>query len=125
MIAEKIIELLDKVNSKEILLTGGVTNNTAVIKFLEDRLESVVVSEHANTFEAVGAAFYALQRKTPHSLNNKKLFSITRSSFDTHPPLRDAFPWFIQKTTKDRDSACSTMCSWPGCRLYHQQRQYS
>lgn len=91
MIAEKIIELLEKVNSKEILLTGGVTNNTAVIKFLEDHLGSVIISEHANTFEAVGAAFYALQRKTPHSLNNKKLFSITRSSFDTHPPLRDAF----------------------------------
>lgn len=91
MIADKVIELLEKVNSKEILLTGGVTNNTAVIKFLEDRLESAVISEHANTFEAVGAAFYALQKKTRHFLNNnKKLFSTAKSSFCLHPPLRNA-----------------------------------
>lgn len=89
MIADKVTELLEKVNSKEILLTGGVTNNTAVIKFLEDRLESVVISEYANTFEAIGAAFYALQKKTRHSLNNKIMFSTTRSSFDLHPPLRN------------------------------------
>lgn len=90
MIADKVTELLEKINSKEILFTGGVTNNTAVIKFLEDRLESVVISEHANTFEAIGAAFYALQNKTRHFLNNKKMFSTTKSSFDLHPPLRNA-----------------------------------
>jgi predicted CoA-substrate-specific enzyme activase len=110
MIADKIIELLEKVNCKEILLTGGVTNNTAVIKFLEDRLESVVVSEHANTFEAIGAAFFALQKKTNHLLNNKSLFFTARSSFDLHPPLRDAFSLVQFKKTQKIEIQSDQTC---------------
>lgn len=111
MIADKVIELLEKVNSsKEILLTGGVTNNTAVMKFLEDHLESVVISKHANTFEAIGAAFYALQKKTPHLLNTKRLFSSARSSFDHHPPLRDALSLVQFKKPQKVELQSSQQC---------------
>lgn len=90
MMADKVMELLEKAECKNILVTGGVTQNTAVMKQLKDRLKTIVIANHASTFEAIGAAFYALQKKHRYTLNKKKKFNTVKTSFEQHPPLNKA-----------------------------------
>ncbi len=108
MMADKVIELLEKIDNKHILLTGGVTQNTAVMKYLKDRLKMVEIAEYASTFEAVGAAIYALQKRIDHSLNSKKKFTTVKSSFQIHPPLKNAasLVLFKKPQTADQHSPC-------------------
>jgi predicted CoA-substrate-specific enzyme activase len=71
-IASRSISLLRRVGIKDqITFTGGVTRNTAMIKALEDKLETKLnVSDDSHYMGALGAALFALDyiraSRAPH-----------------------------------------------------------
>lgn len=69
-IASRSMALLRRVGIEDkITFTGGVTRNVAMVKALEDRLETKLnVSEEAHYMGALGAALFALD----HILNSRK-----------------------------------------------------
>ena len=69
-IASRSMALLRRVGIEDkITFTGGVTRNVAMVKALEDRLETKLnVGEEAHYMGALGAALFALD----HILNSRK-----------------------------------------------------
>ncbi len=94
MMANKIIELTAKVPHKSAIVIGGVTKNKAMLRFLDDHFESILIPEEAAYFEAVGAAVFAFENESVQ-LNKQKLFVGGHSSFTFHKPLED----FTSKVT--------------------------
>jgi len=88
MIAEKALEILGCGPRKDILIVGGVTNNAYVVRKLRQRIENLVIPPHAEVFEALGAAVYALQEECAHSGSIALVPEGT--SFSLLPPLGEA-----------------------------------
>ncbi|MBW2992482.1 activase, partial [Candidatus Woesearchaeota archaeon] len=63
MMAGKVIELLQHLKKENVIIVGGVTENSYVIKRLREKIKGLVIPENANVFEAIGAAVYALENK--------------------------------------------------------------
>ncbi len=87
MIADKVLDLLEKNGMRDILAVGGVTNNRAIVNILERKIENFSVHEHADVFEALGAAFYAFNNKTVINTSSKNIFQTTTVTFDTLPAI--------------------------------------
>ena len=92
MMANKILELLKKVERENVMVTGGTTHNQMMIAYLRQEIPGLIVPEEAPYFEALGAALWALEHETrplsgtrPHDPNT--LFRSDITSFDTLPPL--------------------------------------
>jgi predicted CoA-substrate-specific enzyme activase len=89
MMADKILELLKKVERKNIMITGGSARNRMMIEYLRDQISGLIVPEEAPYFEALGAALWALDHQTMPFPKVSKLFRIDVASFDMLPPLQD------------------------------------
>jgi len=89
MMAGKILELLKKVERKNIMITGGTARNQMMIEFLGQEISGLIVPEEAPYFEALGAALWALENETAKFPKISELFSANATSFDTLLPLRD------------------------------------
>ncbi|MBN1577780.1 MAG: hypothetical protein JW913_14565 [Chitinispirillaceae bacterium] len=87
MMADKVMDLLEKVERPVVLAVGGVTNNLVVMGYLRERLGTVTVPAHADVFEALGAACYALKNKCGASIRLDNIFKDERSSFMFLPPI--------------------------------------
>lgn len=85
MMAEKVKELLKSIPKKDIILVGGVTNNSVVMDVLKKEIDGIFVPKEAGYFEALGAALYAMKNKIEFS----KKYSLREegSSFTYLPPL--------------------------------------
>ncbi|MFP4242521.1 MAG: acyl-CoA dehydratase activase, partial [Chitinispirillaceae bacterium] len=92
MMAEKILDLMEKVPLKRIIATGGVTRNSVIMEMLKERMEDLFIPDFADTFEAVGAAYYGLLQKTTMGINKKTLFSEGKVSFNTLAPIKNGKP---------------------------------
>jgi predicted CoA-substrate-specific enzyme activase len=92
MMAEKILDLLEKVPNKRIIATGGVTHNAVIMDMLKGGVEELYIPEFADCFEAVGAAFYALSNKTPLGLDKERIFVDGGTSFSQLPPIEMGKP---------------------------------
>jgi len=92
MMAEKILDLLEKVPNKRIIATGGVTHNAVIMDMLRPHVEELYIPEFADCFEAVGAAFYALVNKTPLGLDKERIFVDGGTSFSQLPPIEMGKP---------------------------------
>jgi len=92
MMAEKILDLLEKVPNKRIIATGGVTHNAVIMDMLRPHVDELYIPEFADCFEAVGAAFYALINKTPLGLNREHVFVEGGTSFSQLPPIEMGRP---------------------------------
>ncbi|MFH1436296.1 MAG: acyl-CoA dehydratase activase, partial [Pseudomonadota bacterium] len=108
MIAEKIMDLLEKVDRKRVMAVGGVTKNTVVMDKLRGMVESLYIPEAADCFEALGAACFALAGNVALDLKRDDLFREGVSSFTYLPPIRDAeslvtFESFNKDTAKQGD----------------------
>ncbi len=88
MIAGKIIELVAKFPYNNVLVVGGTALNTAVIKYLKQKIKNVHVPKEAPYFEALGAAICALEKGKP--INKDDLFYKGRSSFTFLEPLKNS-----------------------------------
>ena len=87
MMAGKILELLKKVDRRNIMITGGTALNRMMVNYLQQTLPDLIVPQQAPYFEALGAALWALDHDTRPFPGYSRLFAADISSFDTHPPL--------------------------------------
>lgn len=110
MMAEKVLELLERVNTKKILATGGVTNNSVVMKLLENRVDKLTIPPNADVFEALGAAWYAKENSVTTVVDTDNLFRENRSSFMLLPPLSKGEQLVTFKESHRGDAKASDEC---------------
>jgi predicted CoA-substrate-specific enzyme activase len=89
MMANKILELLKRVERRNLMLSGGTARNRMMIEYLKQDIPGLIVPEEAPYFEALGAALWALEHETAAFQGLENLFHSEISSFDTLPPLND------------------------------------
>ena len=89
MMANKILELLKKVERKNIIITGGAARNHMMIECLREEIPGLIVPDEAPYFEALGAALWGLEHETNTLTGISELLSTEVSSFDTLPSLKD------------------------------------
>ena len=89
MMANKILELLKKVERRNLMLSGGTARNRMMIEYLKQDIPGLIVPEEAPYFEALGAANWALEHETAAFPGLANLFNEEISSFDRLPPLKD------------------------------------
>jgi predicted CoA-substrate-specific enzyme activase len=89
MMANKILELLKKVERRNLMITGGTALNRMMIEYLRQEIPGLIVPPEAPYFEALGAALWALEHPTNVYPGHQKLFVAGAASFDRLPPLQD------------------------------------
>jgi predicted CoA-substrate-specific enzyme activase len=92
MMAEKVVDLLEKSDRKDVIAVGGVTANRVVMDRLRARVDRLVIPEDAECFEALGAAYHALVGRVRLGLGpaGEGLFRERATSFTFLPPIRTA-----------------------------------
>jgi len=91
MMAGKIIELLKKVKPKKILVTGGVSQNSVVMKFLREVYPKIYVTPEAPYFEALGALMWA-EKNASAVEPGTNLVKSSHSSYPFLSGLQEALP---------------------------------
>ncbi|RMF10862.1 MAG: activase [Candidatus Neomarinimicrobiota bacterium] len=100
MMAQKVLELAKATPLRRVMLIGGTTRITAMVKVLEEEIESLTIPEEATYFEALGSALYALTNDCrPWGQVRNRLFRSRRTRFDFHPPLQE---WMDRVTFKSQ-----------------------
>ncbi len=89
MMANKVLELLKKVDRKNIMVVGGCSRNRMMIHYLQAEIDNLIVPDQAPYFEALGAALWALQHPTRRFPKTAGLLKGRSVSFDTLPCLKD------------------------------------
>ncbi len=89
MMANKILELLKKVDRRNIMVTGGTALNHTMIEYLQKDIPGLIVPQEAPFFEALGAALWALENRTSPYPGLSNLLMAEVASFDNLPPLQD------------------------------------
>ncbi|RTZ96870.1 MAG: activase [Deltaproteobacteria bacterium] len=89
MMANKVLELLKKVDRRDIMVTGGTAQNQMMIAYLKQEIPGLIVPEEAPCFEALGAALWALENDTRDFPGQDQLFLNEQATFDTLSPLVD------------------------------------
>lgn len=89
MMADKVLELLKKVERKNIMITGGTARNQMMIESLRKKIPGLVVPPEAPYFEALGAALWGLEHKTNKFPGMSELLLNKSTSFSRLPPLRN------------------------------------
>jgi len=110
MMASKIVELLKKVERKNIMITGGTARNQMMIERLNEKIPGLIVPEEAPYFEALGAALWGLEHETDGLTGISELFSSEAGSFDTLPPLQDFSQMVEFKTIKKGEIRSGDTC---------------
>ena len=101
MMANKILELLKKIDRKNIMVTGGTARNRMMIEFLRQQMPGLIVPAEAPYFEALGAALWALENETAVFSDKAKLFHSGTTPFDTLLPLLD-FKYTVEFKTIEK-----------------------
>ena len=104
MMADKVLELLKKVEKRNIMVTGGTARNQMMIDYLRGEIPGLVVPELAPCFEAVGAALWAVENATLPFPGMDRLFATEAASFDRLPALGD-FEHMVTFKSVDRSPA--------------------
>ena len=92
MMADKVLDLLEKVRTKNVVVVGGVVKNAVVMDLLRKKIDHLIIPDHAEVFEALGAAYFALVNKSEWKLDSRHLFKADTTSFDTLAPLSQGAP---------------------------------
>ncbi len=87
MMANKILELLKKVDRKNIMVAGGTAQNQVMIEYLRQEIPGLIVPPEAPYFEALGAALWALENETTPYPGRSNLLLTEVATFDNLPPL--------------------------------------
>ena len=87
MMAGKILELLKKIEKRNIMITGGTVQNHMMVTYLRQEIPGLIVPEMGPYFEAMGVALWALENKTIPIRNTNAIFKTGLSSFQSLPPL--------------------------------------
>ncbi len=105
MMANKILELLKKVDRRNIMITGGTAHNQMMIAYLRQEIPGLIVPEEAPYFEALGTALWALEHETAplSSISPEQLFKSEMTSFNTLQRLGD-FENAVEFKSIERDN---------------------
>jgi predicted CoA-substrate-specific enzyme activase len=88
MIADKIADLIKDLPRERVMLVGGGSLNTAVVKILSRRFPSLTVPPAAAFYEAYGAAIWALTNECRSAPNDPaRIIRDADRSFSRHEPL--------------------------------------
>ena len=87
MMANKILELLKKVDRKNIMVAGGTAQNQVMIEYLRQEIPGLIIPPEAPYFEALGAALWALENETIPYPGRSNLLLTEVATFDNLPPL--------------------------------------
>lgn len=87
MMAGKILELLKKIEKRNIMITGGTVKNHMMVAYLQQEISGLLVPEMGPCFEALGAALWALENETIPVSKTKGIFKTGMTSFQSLPPL--------------------------------------
>ncbi|MFW5960426.1 MAG: acyl-CoA dehydratase activase, partial [Chitinivibrionales bacterium] len=90
MMADMIGELTGETKDKWILLIGGGTYNTFLIKVLRERCRKVEAGELSPFFEAYGAALNAADKRMVFDYQDFKEFNVNHFEQGFHPRLSNA-----------------------------------
>ncbi|MCD4657180.1 MAG: acyl-CoA dehydratase activase [Planctomycetes bacterium] len=106
MVAEKILELLQSLADRPILVVGGVTKNSYIMERLRQRIPEVVIPSEADYFEAFGAAICAYEKRIEFKKQVK--FESGRTNFTRLAPLSQAmdlveFKDFSYESAREND----------------------
>ena len=110
MMANKILELLKKVERRNLMVTGGSARNLMMIEYLRQEIPGLIVPEEAPYFEALGAALWALEHETASYPGEANLFRSEIAAFDTLPPLKDFADQVEFKTLEKGQIAPGDVC---------------
>jgi predicted CoA-substrate-specific enzyme activase len=89
MMAGKILELLKKVERRNIMITGGTSANKMMIEYLQREIDGLIVPPEAPYFEALGAALWAGANETMPFTDMENLFKTKVAALNTLPALSD------------------------------------
>jgi len=89
MMANKILELLKRVDRRHLMLTGGTARNQMMVAYLTKALPDLIIPPEAPYFEAFGAALWALTQPVRPLPEPDTLFLKSRSGFERLPALAD------------------------------------
>jgi activator of 2-hydroxyglutaryl-CoA dehydratase len=103
MMANKILELLKKVERRNVMITGGTAQNHMMIEYLRREISGLVIPAEAPYFEALGAALWALSHETAPFPGFADLFVEGAAAFDHLPPLLDGEAQ-VEFKTVERDT---------------------
>ncbi|MCK4835351.1 MAG: activase, partial [Candidatus Aminicenantes bacterium] len=102
MMGNKILELLKKIERRNIMITGGTVKNRMMIKYLDKEIQGLIVPEEAPYFEALGAALWALKNDSIPYPGISSLVKTRKISFENLPPLSN-FKSMVDFKTINRD----------------------
>ncbi|MEX0321409.1 MAG: acyl-CoA dehydratase activase [Puniceicoccaceae bacterium] len=91
MMSNKVMDLLSGLPKSNIILVGGVTQNTSVVQNLKEQISPLHIPEEADCFEAWGAAIAAMENKMVAGGVVKVRQEL--NSFSTLSPLIDYKDW--------------------------------
>ena len=89
MMANKILELLKSVDCRNLMLTGGASQNKMMTRHLEEAIPGLIVPLEAPYFEALGAALRAQTQPDTPLPQVEALFIEEKNNFEKLPPLTD------------------------------------
>ena len=110
MMANKILELLKKVERRNLMVTGGTARNRMMIEYLKQDIPGLIIPDEAPYFEALGAALWALEHETAPYPGLNNLFHSEMASFDTLPPLKNFSDQVEFKTIEKGQMAPGDVC---------------
>ena len=110
MMAGKILELLKKVDRKNIMLTGGAARNRMMVEYLRQEIPGLIVPAEAAYFEALGAALWGLENDTAEFTGMSGLLQRKAASFDRLPPLADFKDMVTFKTLEKGEVRSGDRC---------------
>jgi predicted CoA-substrate-specific enzyme activase len=87
MMADKILELLKKIDRRNLMLVGGTAKNQMMVHFLNQSVKDLIIPRQAPYFEALGAALWALENEPRPVLDLDQLFISRNRHSKGLPPL--------------------------------------
>lgn len=105
MMASKVLELLKKVERKNIMITGGAANNRMMVEYLRKEIPGLIVPSEAPYFEALGAALWGLENDTAKFPGASALLKTKVASFGRLPPLKN-FRGMVEFKTLEKKEIC-------------------
>ncbi|MGD9214438.1 MAG: acyl-CoA dehydratase activase [Desulfobacteraceae bacterium] len=89
MMANKILELLKSVDCRNLMLTGGASQNKMMTHHLKEAIPGLIIPLEAPYFEALGAALWAQTQPDAPLPQADALFTQEENHLEKLPPLAD------------------------------------
>lgn len=110
MMANKVLELIKKVERRNLMVVGGTARNGMMIAYLRQEIPGLIVPDEAPYFEAMGAALWAFEHQTDPYPGSANLFHAEAAAFETLPPLKDFSTQVEFKTIKKGQITSGDTC---------------